>query len=45
MMGRIGCGVESRVWGWWKENWISDLIQKNKRVTTGGTVKNVSPRE
>ena len=31
MMGRIGCGVESRVWGWWNENWISDLIQKKKK--------------
>ena len=43
MMGRIGCRVESRVWEWWKGSWISDLIWK-ERVTTGGTVKNVSPR-
>ena len=30
VVGRIRCGVDSRVWEWWKRSWIRDLIRKKQ---------------
>ena len=36
VLGRIGCGVENRVWEWCKGSWISDLIQKKQQRPLAG---------